>query len=95
MSLLRSLLDGLHSLLRKERAEDELDEELRGLVEMATEAKMKQGMGREHALRAVRLERGSLELAKEVVRSAGGSLLSRHCGRICVLRCAFCANLQA
>jgi len=49
----------------------ELDEELRGFLEMAAEEKMKQGMSRKDALRAVRLERGSLEVTKEVVRSAG------------------------
>ena len=71
MSLLRSLSDGLRSLFRKERVEGELDEELRGFLEMAAEEKMKQGMSRKDALRAVRLERGNLEVTKEVVRSAG------------------------
>jgi hypothetical protein len=46
-----------------------LDEELRGFLEMAAEEK--QGMSRKDALRAARLERGSLEVTKEVVRSAG------------------------
>src|SRR6266568_3706390 len=49
----------------------ELDEELKGFLEMAAEEKVKQGMNRKDALRAVRLERGSLEVTKEVVRSAG------------------------
>src|SRR5436853_2842108 len=69
MSLLRSLLDGLRSLFRKERVSHELDEELHGFLEMAAEEKMKQGMSRKDALRAVRLERGSLEVTKEVVRA--------------------------
>src|SRR6266480_3487006 len=71
MSLLRHIASGLRSLFRKERVEEELDEELRGFLEMAAEEKMKQGMSRKDALRAVRLERGSLEVTKEVVRSAG------------------------
>jgi predicted permease len=71
MSLLRSLSDGLRSLFRKKRVEGELDEELRDFLEMAAEEKMKQGMSRKDALRAVRLERGNLEVTKEVVRSAG------------------------
>src|SRR5258707_11416300 len=71
MSLLRNIAGGLRSLLRKERVEEELDEELRGFLEMAAEEKMKQGMSRNDALRAVRLERGNLETTKEVVRSAG------------------------
>src|SRR6266550_6499970 len=71
MSLLRSLSDGLRSLLRKERVEGELDEELNGFLEMAAEEKMKQGMSRKDAHRAVRLERGSLEVTKAIVRAAG------------------------
>src|SRR6267143_326034 len=70
MSLLRSIAGGLRSLFRKERVKGELDEELRGFLEMAAEEKIKQGMSRKEALRAVRLERGSLEVTKEVVRSA-------------------------
>src|SRR5216684_6495277 len=71
MSLLRNLSDGLRSLFSKERVEGELDEELRGFLGMAAEGKIKEGMSRKDALRAVRLERGSLEVTKEVVRSAG------------------------
>src|SRR5260370_39925726 len=71
MSLLRSLSDGLQSLLRKEQVSKELDEELNDFLEMAAEEKMKQGMNRKDALRTVRLEQGSLEVTKEEVRSAG------------------------
>jgi len=71
MSLLRNVVRGLRSLLRKKRIGQELDEELDGFLEMAAEEKIKQGMNRKDALRAVRLERGSLEVTKEVVRSAG------------------------
>src|SRR6267154_168982 len=70
MSLLRSLSDGLRALFRKERIEGELDEELRGFLELAAEEKMKQGMSLKDALRAVRLERSNLEVTKEEVRSA-------------------------
>src|SRR6202043_835408 len=71
MSLLRSMMVGLRSLFRKEQINKELDEELNGFLEMAAEEKVKQGMTRKDALRAVRLERGNLEVTKEVVRSAG------------------------
>jgi hypothetical protein len=71
MSLLGSLSDGLRSLFRKEQVSQELDEELNGFLEIAAEEKMKQGMNRKNALRAVRLERGNLEVTREVVRSAG------------------------
>jgi hypothetical protein len=79
MSLLRSVSDGLRSLFRKERVEGELDEELRDFLEMAAEEKMKQGMNRKDALRAVRLERGNLEVTKELVRSARWESLVETC----------------
>ena len=47
-----------------------MDDELNGFLEMAAEEKMKEGMNRKDAVRAVRLERGSLEVTKEEVRSA-------------------------
>ncbi len=71
MSLLRSLSDGLRALFRKEQGNQELEEELNGFLEMAAEEKMRNGMSRKEALRVVRLERGSLEVSKEVVRSTG------------------------
>lgn len=70
MFSLRSIASGLRSLFRREQADRELDEELRAYVEMAIDEKMKQGMSREEAARAVRLERGNLEGAKETVRAA-------------------------
>src|SRR6266566_1930928 len=70
MSLLRSLSDGLRALFRKEQVSQELDEELNGFLDMAAEEKMKEGMSRKDALRAVRLARGSLEVTREVVQSA-------------------------
>src|SRR5712691_1280279 len=71
MALLRNIASGLRSLIRKERVGRELDEELNSFLEMAAEERMKQGMSRKDALRAVRLEQGNLEVTKEVVRSAG------------------------
>ena len=71
MSLLRNITSGLRSLFRKERVDRELHEELRAYQEMAAEEKMKDGMSRKEALRAVRLERGSVEVNREIVRSGG------------------------
>jgi hypothetical protein len=84
MSLLRSISEGLRSLFRKEQVNKELDEELSGFLEMAAEEKIKEGMSRKDALRAVRLERGTLEVTKEVVRSAGWEALveSRSIGKL-------------
>jgi hypothetical protein len=69
----------LRSLFRKERVSQELDEELNGFLEMTAEEKMKQGMSRKDALRAVRLERGNLEVTKEVVRSTGWESFVETC----------------
>src|SRR5690349_9092032 len=79
MSLLRNITSGLRSLFRKEQVDRELDEELRAYQEMATEEKTKQGMNPNAALRAVRLERGTLEMTKEVVRSGGWESLVETC----------------
>jgi putative ABC transport system permease protein len=68
--LLRHVAAGLRSLFQREQADRDLDEELRVYQEMATEEKIKQGMSRNDALREVRLERGGLEVTKEVVSSA-------------------------
>src|SRR6267143_141262 len=71
MSFLRNITTGLRSLFRKEQVDRDLDEELRAYQDMATEEKIKQGMSPKDALRAVRLERGNIEVTKEVVRSGG------------------------
>src|SRR5580698_5037464 len=71
MSVLRNIASGLRSLFRKERIGRELDEELNVFLEMAAEEKIKEGMSRSQALRAVRLERGSLEVTREVIHTAG------------------------
>src|ERR1700740_3452416 len=79
MPFLRNITSGLRSLFRKQQVDRELDEELRAYQEMATEAKMKQGMNPNAALRAVRLERGSVEIAKEIVRSGGWEFFVETC----------------
>src|SRR6202166_1701889 len=79
MSLLSPMLGGLRSLFRKTRVEKELDDELRGFLDMAAEEKMKRGMSRNDALRAVRLEQGGAEVTKELVRSAGWESFVETC----------------
>ena len=71
MSLLRNITSGLRSLFRRQQGQQELDEELRAFLEMAVEEKMQQGMNRQDALGAVRLEHGTPDTAKETVRAAG------------------------
>src|SRR5437867_12973875 len=79
MSLLRNIASGVRSLFRKEQVSHELDEELNGFLEMAAEEKIKQGASRRDALRSVRLERGSFEVTKETVRSAGWESFVETC----------------
>ena len=57
----------------------ELDEEVGAYLEMAAAEKMKDGLSHKEALRAVRLEQGNLEVAKEVVRSTGWESFVETC----------------
>src|SRR3984885_5220672 len=79
MRLLHTIAAGLHSLLRRKKTEQELDEELGAFLELAAEEKMKSGMSRKEALRQVRLERGNLEVSKELVRSGGWESFVETC----------------
>ena len=79
MSFLRNMASGLRSLFRRERVSHELEEELNGFLETATEEKIKRGMSRPDALRAVRLEHGNLEVTKEEVRSAAWESFVQTC----------------
>jgi predicted permease len=79
MSLLRNIATGLRSLVRRNKVNRELDEELSAYLEMATAEKMKLGMSRKEALRAVRLEQGTHELTREVVRSGSWESVVENC----------------
>src|SRR5438105_10153132 len=81
MSLLRNIASGLRSLFRKDQVDRELDEELSAYLEMAAAEKMREGMSRKEAVRAVRLERGGIDLAKEVVRSGSWESFVETCWR--------------
>jgi predicted permease len=79
MSLLRNIATGLRFLFRREQVDRELNEELGAYLEMEAAEKMKQGMSRNDALREVRLERGSLEVTKDLVRSDGWEFFMETC----------------
>ena len=81
MSLLRNIATGLRFLVRRNKVNRELDEELSAYLEMAAVEKMKLGMSRKEALRAVRLEQGTLELTREVVRSGSWESVVENCWR--------------
>jgi putative ABC transport system permease protein len=71
MIRIQSLIAGLRALFRKKQAEQEMDEELRGYLDDAANAKMRLGMNQDEALRAARVEMGSMDAVKEEIRSAG------------------------
>ena len=81
MSFLRNITSGFRSLFRKEQVDRELNEELGAYLEMEAAEKMKRGMSRKDALRAVRLEQGTLEITKEVVRSGNWETFVETCWR--------------
>src|SRR5207249_9058571 len=60
----------LRALMRKEQVEQEMDEELHGYLDAAVKDKMRSGMSQEQALRAARVEMGSVDGVKEEIRSA-------------------------
>ena len=71
IKLLRRVAGGLRGLFRKERDDRELDEELRSYLDAAANVKMRAGVPHDEAVRAARMEMGSLESVKEEVRAVG------------------------
>ena len=73
MRWLRRVIGGAHALVRRQRVEEELDEELRGYLESSVEERMRGGMSREQAMRAARLETGLVSAAsvRDQVRDVG------------------------
>lgn len=71
ITLLRVFLGGLKALYRKDQRSLELDEELRSYLEAAIHDKMRGGMSDSEAIRAARMEMGSMEAVKQEVRSSG------------------------
>ena len=70
-TLFRVILGGLKAAYHKDRRSLELDEELRSFLEAAAQHKMRSGMSYSEAIRASQVEMGSMEAAKEEVRSSG------------------------
>ena len=65
------VMNGLRALFRKSREEEDLDGELRAFLDAAVEQKMRSGMSREKAIRAARMEMGSIDAVKDWVRDVG------------------------
>src|ERR1700739_1284396 len=70
MSSLRNIVAGLRALFQRKSVTAELDEELRGFLDLAVEEKMKGGVSRSEARRKVRLEHGTLDTANEPFHAA-------------------------
>ncbi|MGO8737017.1 MAG: ADOP family duplicated permease [Terriglobia bacterium] len=71
MSIMRNLISGLRALFHKEEMEQEMDEELRGFLDAAVKEKMRSGISHDEALRAARVEMGSVDGVKEEIRRSG------------------------
>ncbi len=71
MSRARRIIGGLRALFRNARVEQELDAELREFFDAAVDEKVRTGLDRADAVRAVRLEMGTVDLVKERVRDVG------------------------
>jgi putative ABC transport system permease protein len=71
MSLWRAVRSGMRSLLRKDVVEQELDDELRHYLAMATQENVRRGMTPQAAERAARVHMGGVEPTKTQVRAGG------------------------
>jgi len=71
MSLWRTVRSGMRSLLRRDVVEQELDDELRHYLAMATRENIRRGMTPEAAERAARIQMGGVEATKTQVRTGG------------------------
>ena len=71
MSLWRQLTRGLHSLIHRTSANQDVADEVQQYLEDATAAWMARGLSAEDAKRAVQLEMGSTTVVQEQVRSYG------------------------
>jgi predicted permease len=70
--MLRPWLSRLQSMLDRRRLDEEMDEEIRTHLEMATEEYMREGMSPEDARRAARKSFGGVEQVRERQREARG-----------------------
>jgi putative ABC transport system permease protein len=71
MSLLRAIARGVRRLVRRETAEQDLDDEVRHYLELSARAHERTGHSPIEAARAARLELGGIEAVKHDVRRAG------------------------
>ncbi|HEV8355432.1 MAG TPA: permease prefix domain 1-containing protein, partial [Gemmatimonadales bacterium] len=71
MSLWRQIARGLRALTHRSAADRDVGDEVQHYLEQATAAHLARGLSPEAALRAARLELGSMTSVREEVRSSG------------------------
>jgi putative ABC transport system permease protein len=71
MALFQRVIGGFRALFWKTRQDQELDAELVQFLESSIEQKIRAGLSRDEALRAARLELGSVAAVKDRVRDVG------------------------
>jgi putative ABC transport system permease protein len=71
MNVFRNLTAGLKELVRGDKTESELSEELNAYLQNAADAKVQEGATPEEALRSARVELGGMETVKHEVRAVG------------------------
>ena len=81
MPWLRGLAGGFAALFRQRRVEEDLDEELRAYLEASVQEKIERGMAPDEAMRAARVEIGSLQAVKDYTRDAGWETRVESCWR--------------
>ena len=81
MRWLRRFVAGLSAPFHRQRAEQELDDEIHAYVEAAAEQRMLAGSSREEAYRLARAEFGSVAAVKDYVRDAGWESWLENFGR--------------
>jgi hypothetical protein len=81
MSMLTRFTGGLRALFRTSRVEAKLDDELRGFLAASVEERMRAGLTRAEAVRAARVQLGSIEAVKDRVRDGGWESILDGCWR--------------
>lgn len=81
MTLLRRLASIAQWILRRDRAETQLDDELQAFIEASVAEKVRDGMAPDEARRLARLELGGVEQVKEQVRTRRHGHLLDEAGR--------------
>ena len=79
--MLKSIANGIRSLLRKDSVERELDEELRGFLDASTADKLKRGITEAESARLARIEMGSANAVKHQVWSARWESAAENLGQ--------------